>query len=332
MAQKLGHSLLCLFLRISQVFSNRCRGKDEIQAGRSFLSNRCQDQWQIPWDAQVAPETSAMIIWLYMIIYDHIYIYDYTALMPHHRFTSEMDSPSHLQTANTMWCIQISLPYPGRNVTNHCSRPQQLLPLKPHQNPDPRYPQGWNIQATNRNCDQSMGTGTLVLARCNTRSTTSRVESPGQNPSLDSVLSFKLFHKRNHLSPPCEPPFRGWGLILYYYRGKMLIILHQSCMAELQHRHNNQALKTATVSSQTELLFVDRISGICFSGWPYFPQNTSAVTSYFTSFVAACLHFYFQLSLLRNAFRHIKKNQNQPKQNQQQNKTASVFLQRQFQY
>lgn len=36
-------------------------GKDEIQAGRSFLSNRCEDQWQIPWDAQVAPETTAII-------------------------------------------------------------------------------------------------------------------------------------------------------------------------------------------------------------------------------------------------------------------------------
>lgn len=158
-----------------------------------------------------------------------------------------------------------------------------------------------------------MGTGTLVLARCNTRSTTSRVESPGQNPSLDSVLSFKLFHKRNHLSPPCEPPFRGWGLILYYYRGKMLIILHQSCMAELQHRHNNQALKTATVSSQTELLFVDRISGICFSGWPYFPQNTSAVTSYFTPFVEACLHFCFNFhfyAMLSDILKKTKTNQN----------------------
>lgn len=97
----------------------------------------------------------------------------FTALMPQHHFTSEMNSPSHLQTANTMWCIQLSLPCPGRNVTNHCLRPLQLLALKPHQSQDPRYQKGWNTQATNRNCDQPVDTGTLVLARHNTKSTIS---------------------------------------------------------------------------------------------------------------------------------------------------------------
>lgn len=97
----------------------------------------------------------------------------FTALMPQHHFTSEMNSPSHLQTASTMWCIQIPLPCPGRNVTNHCLRPLQLLALKPQQSQDPRYQKGWNAQATNRNCDQPVDTGTLVLARHNTKSTTS---------------------------------------------------------------------------------------------------------------------------------------------------------------
>lgn len=64
----------------------------------------------------------------------------FTALMPHHHFTSEMNSPSHLQTANTMWYTQVSLPYPGRNATAvRDMGPQQLLALKPHQNQDPRY-------------------------------------------------------------------------------------------------------------------------------------------------------------------------------------------------
>lgn len=60
----------------------------------------------------------------------------YTALLPRHRFTSEMNSPSHLQTTNTMWCMQISLPYPD---TVRDMGPQQLLALKPHQNQHPRY-------------------------------------------------------------------------------------------------------------------------------------------------------------------------------------------------
>lgn len=168
-----------------------------------------------------------------------------------------------------------------------------------------------------------MDTGTLVLARHNTKSTISRVGTPGQNPSLNSILSFKLFHKRDHLSPAPEPPFCGWELILYYYWAKKLTIMHQSCMAELQHRHNNQALKNATVSSQPELLFVDRISAICFAGWPYFPLKVVEAEEHFSChfiFYSLCrslspisifnFHFHTRLSDILKKPKTIKQNKN----------------------
>jgi len=83
-------------------------GKDEIQPGRGFLSNRCQGQWQIPADAQVTPETNAILD---------------TTNAPA-SFISEINSPSHLETTP---CSEF--PYPDGNVTTvRVVAPDSFLP------------------------------------------------------------------------------------------------------------------------------------------------------------------------------------------------------------
>lgn len=172
-------------------FSNRCFSKDEIQAGRGFLSNRCWDPWQIPGDTQVTPETSAIM-------------HSANATAPLHEWNQLFISPQE----RTIQHIQIPFPYPNKKV-HPSGWTQQLLSRIHHPHWDHQYYAGWNIQATRRNCDHRTHWSTWSSKK-QCRSNTRRMATTSLKLSLNSVkelISFKLFQQK------VPPSTSAWALL-----------------------------------------------------------------------------------------------------------------------